>query len=458
MRRVLCVVLFVVGLLGCSVAATGPGMARYDDFKVYKIYIKDEQQLSQLKKFKDILPIRYLNEITSANQNYDVTIDPVNQAKLEEQMKYYQMEYRVTIEDLQSVIEDSLPKARSTGMTWDSFHNLDDIYNFVDNLTMSFPNLITPFTFGYSYEGRPMKAVKISYKPNNKAIFIESQMHAIEWISSATSTCFFNKLLNSQDENMRQLLMNYDWIYVPIMNPDGFVYTHTVERLWRKNRKPTGFSNSSGICYGTDLNRNFGYEWGALSAWNFNEPCDHWYGGAKPDSEPEVLNLQAFINSFPEDYIRMYVPLHSYGNLILLPYGHTSDIFPPNYDQMMRIAKAFADAAKVKYGTVFKYGSTGTINLSGYVSGASKDWAYGVKKIPYTGTIELRDYGEYGFFLPPNQIKEVCEEVTDGIIAMVAAAEKEELFRNSGPKNITSIVNVMMLLCLLKFLTKFLLK
>ncbi|XP_061388495.1 zinc carboxypeptidase-like, partial [Musca vetustissima] len=436
-------VVFVGLFVATTLATGGPGMVRYDDFKVYKIYIKNEQQLNELKKLRDILPVRYLNEITSAENSYDVTIDPQNQLKFEEQLKYYEMEYRVTIEDLQRVIEDSLPQARSTGMSWDKFHNLDDIYGFVDNLTASFPDLITPFTFGYSYEGRPMKAVKISYKPNNKAIFIESQMHAIEWISSATSTCFFNKLLNSNDENLRKLLMNYDWIYVPVVNPDGFVYTHTVERLWRKNRKPTGFSNSSGICYGTDLNRNFGYEWGALSAWNFNEPCDHWYGGSQPDSEPEVINMQKFINSFPDDYIKMYVPFHSYGNLVLLPYGHTSDIFPPNYDQMMRIAKAFADAAKVKYGTVFKYGSTGTINISGYVSGASKDWAYGVKKIPYTGTIELRDYGEYGFFLPPNQIKEVCEEVTDGLIAMVAAAEKEELFRNSGPKNIVSIVNVM---------------
>ncbi|XP_075152249.1 zinc carboxypeptidase-like [Haematobia irritans] len=451
-------VFLLIGFLGWTLAS-GPGMARYDNFKVYKIFIKDEVQLSQLKKFRDTLPIRHLNEITGVQNNYDVTIDPINQRKFEDELKFYEMEYRVTIEDLQKVIDDSLPKTRNTGMEWTKFHGLDDVYNFVDNLTMSFPTTITPYTIGYSYEGRPIKAIKISHKPNNKAIFIESQMHAIEWISSATSTCFFNSLLNSQDKVFKNMLLDYDWIYVPIVNPDGFVYTHTVERLWRKNRRPTGFSNSSGICYGIDMNRNFGYEWGALSAWNFNEPCDHWYGGAKPDSEPEVLALQAFINSFPDDYIKMYIPFHSYGNLILLPYGHTSDIFPPNYDQMMRIAKGFADSARVKYGTDFKYGSTGTINLSGYVSGASKDWAYGVKKIPYTGTIELRDYGEYGFFLPASQIKEVCAEVTDGIIGMLQVAEKEDLFeRNSAGINLMSSLNLLLASLFVKLIAHWLSK
>ncbi|TMW42523.1 hypothetical protein DOY81_012396, partial [Sarcophaga bullata] len=57
-----------------------------------------------------------------------------------------------------------------------------------------------------------------------------------------------------------------------------------------------------------------------------------------------------------------------------------------------------------------------------------KDWAYGVKNIPYTTTVELRDDGKYGFFLPPSQIKEVCAEFTDGLIALVAQAKEEGLF------------------------------
>lgn len=53
--KLLGIVLFLT-VVGCTLAA-GPGMARYDDFKVYKIYIRNEQQLSQLKKFRDTLPV-----------------------------------------------------------------------------------------------------------------------------------------------------------------------------------------------------------------------------------------------------------------------------------------------------------------------------------------------------------------------------------------------------------------
>lgn len=62
------------------------------------------------------------------------------------------------------------------------------------------------------------------------------------------------------------------------------------------------------------------------------------------------------------------------------------------------------------------------------VSGAAKDWAYGVKGIPFTCTIELRDKGTFGFFLPSNQITEVGTEVTEGLKSLVAKANDEGIF------------------------------
>lgn len=62
------------------------------------------------------------------------------------------------------------------------------------------------------------------------------------------------------------------------------------------------------------------------------------------------------------------------------------------------------------------------------VSGAAKDWAYGVKNIPFTCTVELRDKGTYGFFLPSNQITEVGTEVTAGLKALVNKAADEGIF------------------------------
>ncbi|XP_005183491.3 zinc carboxypeptidase [Musca domestica] len=424
------VLLAITAVVFGLASAFKPPAVRYDDFKVYKVHVKDEQQLAEFKKLANNLPVRFLNDISGPGRSYDLTIDPANQMALEDQMQYFEFNYERTIDDLQEVLEQSMPanvESSNATMTWTKYHQLADIYDWLDNLAIANMFMVTPFIIGKSYEGRPIKAVRISTCPGNKAIFIESNIHAIEWISSATTTCFINNLLKAETKEMKRLLKSYDWIYVPVLNPDGLEYTHNVERLWRKNRKPTRFSNSSGICYGTDLNRNFDYMWGG-AGYNIDVPCDHWYGGAAPDSEPEVVALERFVNSFPKNYIRMYLAFHSYGNLVLLPYGHTTEEFPPNYNQMMRIANAFAAGAKVKYGTQFKSGASGLLNYP--VSGSAKDWAYGVKKVPFTATIELRDDGsKYGFFLPVSQIVEVCAEVTDGIVEMLKQARIEGLFK-----------------------------
>ena len=39
-----------------------------------------------------------------------------------------------------------------------------------------------------------------------------------------------------------------------------YEYSHTTDRLWRKNRNPN--PSTFGFCPGVDLNRNFGYKWG----------------------------------------------------------------------------------------------------------------------------------------------------------------------------------------------------
>ena len=50
-------------------------------------------------------------------------------------------------------------------------------------------------------------------------------------------------------------------------------------------------------------------------------------------------------------------------------------------------------------------------------SGTSRDWARGVANIKYSFTIELRDQGQYGWLLPPEQIIPTGEEIWQGIKA-----------------------------------------
>lgn len=59
----------------------------------------------------------------------------------------------------------------------------------------------------------------------------------------------------------------------PLLNPDGYEYSHTNDRMWRKNRSPPPSGSS---CWGVDLNRNWdviGFGLGVVSS----NPCSETY-------------------------------------------------------------------------------------------------------------------------------------------------------------------------------------
>lgn len=119
-----------------------------------------------------------------------------------------------------------------------------------------------------------------------------------------------------------------DWYFMPMVNPDGYEFSHEEDRMWRKNRAapPKGMNDTSpGIvcvcnmifsagskCYGVDLNRNFnvvGFGIGASS-----DPCQEIYQGAKRNSEPEVRTVSEALLEH-NNTIRVALTLHSYGTV-----------------------------------------------------------------------------------------------------------------------------------------------
>jgi len=79
-----------------------------------------------------------------------------------------------------------------------------------------------------------------------------------------------------------------DYYIMPVVNADGYEYTFTVDRLWRKNRRKAGYAGCSGV----DLNRNFGYKWGGKGT--SKDICKDTYAGSKPFSEPESDAIRNF--------------------------------------------------------------------------------------------------------------------------------------------------------------------
>lgn len=61
----------------------------------------------------------------------------------------------------------------------------------------------------------------------NPLIFIESTIHAREWITAATATYILNELTTSNDADIKELANHYDWVFVPVVNVDGYAYSHS---------------------------------------------------------------------------------------------------------------------------------------------------------------------------------------------------------------------------------------
>uniref|UniRef100_A0A1B0ABH3 Peptidase M14 domain-containing protein n=1 Tax=Glossina pallidipes TaxID=7398 RepID=A0A1B0ABH3_GLOPL len=363
--------------------------------------------------------IRYDNCQFSVWKDYDYITEDVHVMVKPEEihnflqlLENYEIEQELLIENVQDLIDLEQSYSGSGKFDWTRYYELHEIEQWLDDILLAYPNVTEGFVIGNSYEGRPIRGIKIAHKQDNPGIFIESNIHAREWITSATATWFINELLTSQDYKVRDLAENYNWYIIPVLNVDGFVFSHEQDRLWRKTRQPTSVS----YCVGTDPNRNFDSEWMANGGAS-DSPCEETYAGPQPFSEPETEALAKFLKSIQNE-ISIYIAFHSYSQLLLSPYGHTEEP-PENYDDLLAIGEAFATAIKsLPYETPYRYGSTATTIY--VASGSSVDWVYSnFDTVNVAYTIEFRDQGRFGFVLPPAQIIPNCEELMAGMLALV---------------------------------------
>ena len=189
-------------------------------------------------------------------------------------------------------------------------------------------------SIGKSFEGRDIWALKVSDNPEKDeaepAALIMGLHHAREWPAVEVPMATIKKLLEeySVDPEVKKLVDSREVWFVPIVNPDGLVYSQEKSKYWRKNRR----KNSNGT-YGVDLNRNYGYEWGNVGA--SNSPSSDTYHGTGPFSEPEACAIRDL--ALRENF-QASISFHTYSELILYPFGYGYNI--PNPDQKVFVKMA----------------------------------------------------------------------------------------------------------------------
>lgn len=224
------------------------------------------------------------------------------------------------------------------------YRTVEETFQAAQDLVLDHPGLAEWIDVGDSWEhaqdplsGYPMMVLKITNQsiPGPKpALFVMSAVHARELTTAELNTRFAEFLLNGYGENAEATwLVDHREIHLLLQsNPDGRKIAETGE--WqRKNRNNNECSTGN---FGIDLNRNFPFHWGCCNG-SSGDPCSDTYRGLNGESEPETLSITEYVRTImpdqrdddlnspaPQDAQGIFVDLHSYSELVLWPWGFTS--------------------------------------------------------------------------------------------------------------------------------------
>ncbi len=353
---------------------------------------------------------------------FDMRVTPAQRAGLDAAA----LPYEVLIPDLQARIDAETARLAAGGAggggavggeggaaadDWfTDFKNLAQINARMDELVAAYPTMASVVPVGSSFQGRPFRALRLtrSTDPNAPAFLFDACQHAREWATPMTAMYIADRLLAgaATDARIGAILDNAVVYVVPVVNPDGYEYTWTNERLWRKNRQP----NTDGSM-GTDPNRNWGYQWGGQGA--SANGADETYRGSAAFSSPEAAALRDFYIARPQ--ILASIDFHSYSQLAMWPWAWTSALCPDDV-----VHRAVGTAMKLAiFASGGKTYNAGPIFTTIYpASGGSVDWTYGDQGV-FSYTIEVRDTGTYGFVMPAAEILPNARENYEAAMTMM---------------------------------------
>jgi murein tripeptide amidase MpaA len=359
----------------------------------------------------DIDDLYFLSDQYENNRSLDFWLEPFSLGNVDVQMtnEVYQsfrevldkrsIPHYVLIENVQELMDQQLQRSDDF---FSQYNEYADIIAWVKTLPSAYPDLVTLVPLGNSYQGRELLAVKVTGSSTTKnRVWFDGGIHAREWISPATVIYMLNKILTSysNDPQIKNLVDNLEIYVLPVFNVDGYAYTWSNDRLWRKTRRP----NPGSSCVGTDPNRNWNFEWG--KAGTSTNPCSETFCGPSPFSEIEVKTVGEFLTN--TGGFTGYINFHSYSQLWMSPWGYTSAL-PSDYKIQNDLSGVCVRDLTAVFGTRYRYGPIATTIYP--ASGSSADYTYAVSKILYSVAPELRDTGTYGFLLPANQIVPSGEE------------------------------------------------
>jgi len=285
-----------------------------------------------------------------------------------------------------------------------AYHDYAEMVAELQQAAFDHPAILSLSSLGLAYEGRTLWVVKISDNvgtdEDEPEVLFTHHQHAREHLTVEMGLYTLQMLTDEYgvDPQITSLVDNREIWLVFDANPDGGEFDIATGSYvsWRKNRQP----NAGTSAVGTDLNRNWGYRWGCCGG-SSGSASSTTYRGPAAFSAPETQVLRDFVDSRViggRQQITSHIDFHTYGELVMWPYGYTgtdvpADMTQDDHDVFVAIGQAMAASNGYTPQQLFDlYVTDGTIN----------DWLYGVHRI-FTYTFEMYPVSSSPGFYPPDE-------------------------------------------------------
>jgi carboxypeptidase T len=298
------------------------------------------------------------------------------------------------------------------------YRTVEETFAAAQALAVAHPELATWADVGNSWEKSTglggydlmvLKLTNLAISGDKPRLFVTAAIHAREYATAELVTRFGEYLVDNYGTDADATwILDYHEVHLLLqVNPDGRKKAET-GLLWRKNTNQN-YCGAASNNRGADLNRNFDFQW-ACCGGSSSSPCNEVYHGPYAASEPEVQAVQAYMASLfpdqrgasltdpaPADATGVYIDVHSYGQLVLWPWGFASSA-APNGTALQTLGRKWA----------YFNGYTPEQAIGLYpTDGVSDDYAYGVLGVAaYTWEVGTAFFESCSYFestlLPAN--------------------------------------------------------
>lgn len=377
--------LFLAGLLLFSAAFASP-----NQHQIIRVYPDSDSEILRLMTLGlDIASVRI-------NEYVEIVASGDDRAKLDAAGLSYSVEIENWEQHYAEVVNPNQDEMGGFLTYTEMIDRLNEIHDLYPDFTTA------PFSIGQSWEGRELWVIKVSDNPeideNEPEVWYDGLHHAREPIGMQLQIYFIEYLMENYGTipEVTEVVDGRELFFLPCSNPDGYTYNEETNPngggMWRKNRRDNGSS------FGVDLNRNYPYYWGYDDNGSSPSPSSTTYRGPSPGSEPETQAIMGFIN---DRHIALSHSFHSYGDMVLYPWGGDYMGFTPDHADFEMLANQMASYNGYTPGTPWQ--------LLYNVNGGSFDWHYGETTEHYRIMAFSEEVGP-SFWPTPSSIPQLCQE------------------------------------------------